>query len=177
MVATFRFYQGIEYAVKCMPYVVREFPEAKMVIVGHSDNNFKPTRSDIAQLAGDLGIADKVILPGSRPYQEIPYYINAFDACLLFREYPEDSSWPIKFFEYMACGRPVVCTNWQAYKFVEDEGLGVLVDHRDAQATAEAIVKLLKDEKKRWQMGERGLNYAKKHSSWDKIAMEILKIK
>lgn len=175
MVGTFRFYQGFEYGIRCMTYIVKEFPEAKLIIVGHSDNNFRPTKYDLLELANKLGIGKNLFLTGWKPYDEIPYYINAFDLCLVFREYDGYSCSPVKLFEYMACARPVVSSYHEDLRFIEEEGTGILVDHRNSEETGKAIAKLLKNKKTCQEMGERGFDYARRIGDWNKIADEILK--
>jgi glycosyltransferase involved in cell wall biosynthesis len=57
-----------------------------------------------------------VHLLGPRPYEELPSYVNAFDVCLIpFRI--NDSTrgtLPMKFFEYLAPGKPIIATDLPA---------------------------------------------------------------
>ncbi len=51
-------------------------------------------------------------LLGGRPYEQLPNYLKGFDVCLLpnkLNEYTRNM-FPMKFFEYLASGRPVVST-------------------------------------------------------------------
>jgi hypothetical protein len=49
-------------------------------------------------------------LPGPRPYAQLPAYLKGFDVAMLpsTRNEYTDSMFPMKFFEYLAAGRPVV---------------------------------------------------------------------
>lgn len=59
---------------------------------------------------------ENVHLLGARPYAELPRYIKAFDVCTIpFNQNP--STWgtlPLKFFEYLAAGKPVIATDLPA---------------------------------------------------------------
>jgi GT2 family glycosyltransferase/glycosyltransferase involved in cell wall biosynthesis len=51
-----------------------------------------------------------VYLPGEQPYGVLPAYLHSFDVCLIpFRRLPlTDSTNPVKFYEYLSAGKPVV---------------------------------------------------------------------
>jgi len=53
-----------------------------------------------------------VHLIGPRPYEELPRYIKAFDVCIIpfLTTGVGSHSFPMKFFEYLASGKPVVTT-------------------------------------------------------------------
>lgn len=54
-----------------------------------------------------------VFLLGPRPYAELPRYVKGFDACIIPFNQNESTrgSLPMKFFEYLAAGKPVVATD------------------------------------------------------------------
>ncbi|MDD1660754.1 MAG: glycosyltransferase, partial [Methanomicrobiales archaeon] len=59
-----------------------------------------------------LGIADRVIFTGPIPYRELPRFIAAMDLCLMPLAPPRwvDIALPNKYFEYSACGKPILST-------------------------------------------------------------------
>jgi glycosyltransferase involved in cell wall biosynthesis len=65
--------------------------------------------TDISRLQNQSNI----FLLGERPYVELPRYVKAFDACLIPFNQNESTrgSLPMKFFEYLAAGKPVVATD------------------------------------------------------------------
>ncbi len=76
--------------------------------------------------------------------------------------------------EAMVSGTPVVCSNVSSLpEIVGDAAL--LVDPLDADKTAEAVYKLLKDENLRNKMIRRGFENIKRFS-WEKCARETLKV-
>jgi len=97
--------------------VIKKFSElldregdSRLLIVGGS--LFTGYEDELKGLAKDLGIADKVIFTGLVEYRELPRYISAMDLCLIpfspSSDYWVDIVLPNKFFEYSACGKPIL---------------------------------------------------------------------
>jgi glycosyltransferase involved in cell wall biosynthesis len=65
--------------------------------------------TSIARLQG----LENVHLLGERPYPDLPRYVKAFDVCLIPFNQNESTrgSLPMKFFEYLAAGKPVISTD------------------------------------------------------------------
>lgn len=81
---------------------------------------------------GRLADLDKIRLPnmhllGRKPYEDVPAYVKGFDVCLnpyLMDETAANCS-PLKLYEYLASGRPVVSTDMpEARKFADVIGIG-----------------------------------------------------
>ncbi len=81
---------------------------------------------------------------GSREFSLLPEYLKAFDVCLLpnrINEYTKNM-FPLKFFEYLAAGKPVVSTGLDSLK--DFSGYFYLSNGREE--FAENIVKALKED-------------------------------
>ena len=91
---------------------------AHLLIVGDG-----PARPAIEKQAEELGIADRVFFTGTRPREDLPKLIAAFDIALQ----PQVTSYasPLKLFEYMAQGRTILAPN-------SDNIREILDDRRDA---------------------------------------------
>jgi len=88
-------------------------------------------------------------------------------------EYRE--SWPVKLFEYMAAGLPVIASDFALWRsFVDGAGCGFLVDPLDPQAIARAAERLLRDPAEAAAMGARGWRAARERYSWEAEAKALL---
>lgn len=72
-----------------------------------------------------------------------------------------------KMFEYMACGLPVICSNFPLWsQIVTETGCGVAVDPFDADAIADAIRRYYDDPELAAETGERGRQAILEKLNW-----------
>ena len=84
---------------------------------------------------------------------------------------------PMKVYEYMTAGLPIVATDLPAIRaIVSRENCGVLVRAGDADEIADAISKLLDDEKARASMGKRGRHAAEREYNWEIESNRLLSL-
>jgi glycosyltransferase involved in cell wall biosynthesis len=77
----------------------------------------------------------------------------------------------------MACGTPVVATSAGALpEVVGEDGAGILVPPRDAQALAMAIRQILEDGLQRERMAKAGRERVENLFSWRKVAERTVKV-
>ena len=82
---------------------------------------------------------------------------------------------PIKLYEYMAAGLPVVASDFPLWRgIVEGAGCGVLVDPLDAAAVAEAAGWLLDHPEDATAMGERGRRAVLERFNWEAEAVTLV---
>ncbi len=84
-------------------------PDWNFVLVGPVSES----RSDFYSQIENLKRRPNVHFPGSKRPEDLPAYISHFDVCLLPYVRTEISTYytaPLKFYEYLAAGRPVVST-------------------------------------------------------------------
>ncbi len=99
---------AIDEMIRALPALIHYRPDTKMLVVGGS--LFTDYQATLYTLAKDLGVSDHVIFTGTKPYNELPRYIAVMDACTIPLSPPQwsDIALPNKFFEYSACGKPIV---------------------------------------------------------------------
>ncbi len=115
--------------------------DARLRLVGDG-----PTRGALVQLAGRLGIADRVELTG---FDAAPArHMRAADIVLVPSRWDAQS---LVLLEAMACGRPVVATKVPGVRALD--GVGAVVPREDPETIARALDGLLSDAVRRDRMG------------------------
>jgi glycosyltransferase involved in cell wall biosynthesis len=99
---------AVDEIIKSLPELNDYRKKTKLLIIGGS--LFTPFIKELEQLARDLHVQDQVIFSGFRPYHELPSLIACMDVCTIPLSPPQwvDIALPNKFFEYSACGKPIV---------------------------------------------------------------------
>jgi len=81
---------------------------------------------------------------------------------------------PNKLFEYMMVGLPVVMSDFpEMGKVVREAQVGLLVDPADPVQVAEALERLLSDERLRRRFSEHGLKAAKEQYNWERESSKL----
>jgi len=85
--------------------------------------------------------------------------------------------WPVKLFEYMAAGLPVVASNFPLWKeIVEGNRCGITVDPLDPKAIAQAVEYLLAHPEEARRMGENGRRAVEEKYNWGKEAEKLVRL-
>ena len=82
---------------------------------------------------------------------------------------------PVKLFEYMATGLPVIASNFPLWKkIVEGSKCGLIVDPLNPEEIAEAIEYLLEHPEERYRMGENGREAVFEKYNWKDEGKKLL---
>jgi len=129
------------------------------------------------------GVANRFVFTGFVKHGEVPKYISAADVAVApyrmtefmkRKKIPAHMS-PIKVFEYMACGKPVVAGDTGIVKeLIMETKCGLIAKSDNPEDFAEKIRILIENEGIARELGENGLK-AVKNYTWDVIAEEILR--
>ena len=101
---------ALDEVIKTFSEIAREKrrQNARLLIVGGS--LFTDYEEQLKRLVSEVGVDDKVVFTGSVEYKNLPEYIAAMDVCLIPLSPPAwvNIAMPNKFFEYSACGKPIL---------------------------------------------------------------------
>jgi len=166
-------WDGIEHLIDAAPQIIKEINNVRFLIIGHGRWG-----EHLPKLAEERGLAKNFIFTGKVDWGRLYLYINAFDvATAPYSKAINSQSGrsSLKILEYFACKKPVVASETEVIPEVVDltkKGLGITVKPEDAGALAMAIIRLLKNDALREQMGKDGRNYVKQERSWKVVAQK-----
>ena len=144
--------------------------DVKLLIVGGGIGY-----EETVKLAKTYDISDNVKFTGTIPYHEIPDYIACMDLCTI--PFKNDSvaqnSLPLKLFEYMACEKPVICSNVRVIRELFREDVVFVSDSDDYR---KAIIKLYQDKSLCSKMGSLGREIIESSYQWDVISARLEKV-
>lgn len=169
-------HRGLDTAIQAMPKVIGEIPNAKLFLIGKGLPRYEKY---LKELCAKLKIEDNVVFTGWIDFKNLPAYIAASDVCLVphRRSGHTDTTIPHKIFQYMLMGKPVVSTDCKPLKrIVGEEKCGIVVEARNPDEMAKAIIELYKNPSKAQKMGEEGRNAVLEKYNWAKDSERLAKV-
>lgn len=126
--------------------------------------------------AARLKVAERVIFQGRIAATDIPNFLSACDVLLM--PFPKNEHYayfmsPLKMFEYMAAGKPIVTSDLPSIREVLDEQSAVFVEPGNARSLALGIDRVLEDENLARRISAKAAEMVKGYT-WERRAKNIL---
>ncbi|MFO0707238.1 MAG: glycosyltransferase family 4 protein [Nitrospira sp.] len=171
-VGTFYRYQGLDTLLHAFARIRASRPAARLVLVGDGEES-----AALRQQADRLGLAPFVIWTGRVPYEQVPLFIGAMDVCVApFRGGRGETS-PVKLFDYLACGKPVVASAIPSVTNLFSPATGVVFVEPDRdEALADVLGGLLADPDHGFRLGQVGRAAVEQRFGWDGIAAQLREV-
>jgi glycosyltransferase involved in cell wall biosynthesis len=171
--------KGIEYALRALPDIIRQFPEVVYIVLGqtHPDllrHEGEAYRLSLERLAKDLGVQKHVVFFNRFvELEELMRFIGAADIYLT--PYLTESQISSGTLAYaFGAGNAVVSTPyWHATELLTRER-GKLVPFRDSPAIALAVTELLRNESLRHSMRKNAYQLGR-DMVWSRVAQLYMK--
>ncbi len=148
----------------------KKLPKALFVFVGG-------TPLDIKRFKDTYGHLDNILIVGHKEHSEIPYWQKAADVLVLPNTAKEDISKfytsPMKLFEYMASGRPIIASRIPSIVEILNDKNSVLVEPDSVEALASAISDIIDNQEKGETLSSQARIDVEEYA-WDKRAKRIL---
>lgn len=142
------------------------YPDGRLIVAGETYQVSDPTRHPGVEYLG--------VVPAARVSEllrcarfgvvllaDIPAYVDAL---------------PTKFFEYAAAGLPVISTRstTSIAAIVAEHDCGLIVDGRDPDEVAKAMLWLLEHPEEAFEMGQRGAHAVRSRYNWETEAKKLV---
>jgi glycosyltransferase involved in cell wall biosynthesis len=88
-----------------------------------------------------------------------------------------NTNYPVKLFEYMAAGLPVIASkHGESAKFVDEAKGGIVVDPLNPQEIGAAISRILEQPDEASEMGKRGRDLVSEKYNWEEESRTLVKL-
>jgi glycosyltransferase involved in cell wall biosynthesis len=142
------------------------------------------TERDVQRWRRRLRGVENVTLHGFVPHDRAAQFRHACDVLLApYQEsvstsgHDDPAEWmsPLKIFEYMAAGKPMLCSRLPVlHEVLTHDENAWLCDPNDPADWAEALTRLRNRPEKRVQLGERARREFERHHTWSSRAQKVL---
>jgi glycosyltransferase involved in cell wall biosynthesis len=149
--------------------VRRAVPNTVLMVVGDGSE-----REAIEAASLHRGLREALCMVGSVSHADVRRYIALADAAVI----PQSNQYrsPIKMFEYMGAGRPVVAPAVAPIESVIEDGRTGLLFNSSVEALAEALTRVLTDAALARGLGEAARSKITAEYTWDVHARRILEL-
>jgi glycosyltransferase involved in cell wall biosynthesis len=163
-------WKGVDILLRAL----RHLPRVHATIVG--GHPMEGDRQRLETLATSLEVEARVTFTGPVPRDAVPGVLASSDLLVIphaATHISERYASPLKLFEYMAAGRPIVASDFPAIREVLQDGVNaVLVEPGDDRALACGIERVLQDPELAERIARTAFDHAE-HYSWDRRAAAL----
>jgi glycosyltransferase involved in cell wall biosynthesis len=135
---TFEAYQGLDLLFAAARGVLDARADARFVLAGGRPEQIAVARDQAVR----AGVAAAVIFAGERPADEIPLFLDAADVLVSPRS--TGTNTPLKIYQYLRSGRPIVATRLLTHTQVLNDDVAILTS-ATAEGFAAGILTALND--------------------------------
>lgn len=164
-------WHGVEQLVEAVAHARIRAPRLRLLIVGDG-----PARPAVERLITIDGLEGVVRLVGNVIHTDVPRYLAAIDvAAAPYLDAPDFYFSPLKVFEYMAAGRPVVAPQLgQITELVQDGKTGLFYAPGNTSELVERLVTLAERADLRATLGTCAAAEVRSHYTWQATAERVL---
>ena len=166
-------HQGIDVLIEAAEIVGQGQPECRFLIVGEG-----PMKAIWEKEVERRKTGKHFLFTGQIAYGELPAWINAADVCVAPYKGSAGYRSPVKIFDYLSCGKPVVASRLEGTTdFFEKVEAVALVEPDNPEALANAILAILRKSGKQLremeQVGRKGRSWVVEHYDRTKLAAKV----
>lgn len=170
-VGTLKRWHGLPVLIDVFDRLYREHDSTRLLVVGDGE-----CREEMERDLMNRGLDAAVRFTGAVPPEAVPSYLASMDVGVA--PYPEGDNFyfsPLKLFEYMAAGLPVVASDiGQIRSAVEHGRTGLLCAPGDADAFVRSIAVVRDNPETRSRLGAAAREHVMRNCTWDGIVKRVL---
>lgn len=160
--------KGVHKALIAFPYVIKDIPDAKLLIIGDG-----PLRNQLEKMAKTLGISDNVIFAGVR--HDIPELLNMIDVYIQTSDRPNLG---LSVLEAAAAAKPliIIAQNDEEREMAKEtviDGYNGFIVANVPEEIASKIILLIKNEEQAKKMGQASRKLAEERFDLEKHVNQI----
>lgn len=168
-VGSFYRYQGLATLLEAFARIHDRRPSTRLLMVGEGEE-----AAALHGQATERGLSSWIIWTGRIEYMRVPSWIGAMDVGVAPFCGDRGETSPVKVFDYLACGKPVVASAIPSVTALFSRANGVvLVEPDRADALAEAILDLLSSPDEACRLGREGRAFVEQRFGWDAIVRTL----
>lgn len=162
---------ALDEVINAFPEILNYRENAKLMIVGGS--LFTDYESYLKKLARQRAMEEMVIFTGLVEYKNLPEYISAMDVCLIPLSPPAwvNIAMPNKFFEYSACGKPILSTPIPDIMKIGGENLFI---YRGKEEFVDKVKYIMANPRK-YEMDINEYSWKRKAKDFESLLQELIK--
>ena len=167
-------FSGLKEVALDLARVKDEYPNMKLLIVGQART--LELQNELQEIREKNSLQNHLILTGRQPYEKIPSFVAASDICLLpaYNNEVMRSIVPMKMYEYMVSGKPVISTKLPGIIREFGYGNGVIYVNRPT-GVIKKVIELTSKGENFAELGSQARSFVERYS-WDDITEEFERI-
>ncbi len=149
---TFELYQGLELLLASAILVIKKNKDTIFVLAGGRQSQI----NDLRESAKKLGIVSHLHFTGNLPIDELALYMKIANILVSTRTIGNNP--PLKIYDYLGTGKPIVATNINAHMQILNDDIAVLVNP-SPESIAQGIVSLIDNPSYAKTLGKRSREF------------------
>ncbi|MCL7488659.1 MAG: glycosyltransferase [Desulfobulbaceae bacterium] len=167
--------KGVMFLIEAMPMVLKEFPDAKLMIVGAGE-----LQDSLHNLADNLGLQENIFFMGGVPNNDLPAY---YASCQVFvgpsvtAKDGDTEGFGLTFVEAALSGCLLIGSDVGGIRdIIENNKTGFLVPEKNSRAIAEKIIYALGNSDEAGVMSQNARIKSLEKFDWEYISRQYVKL-